>query len=411
MPSDTPADSAYVWAWLPGADAPVIAGRIDRDGSFHTFTYAASYLARPDALSLYLPELPLVDQVIDPLAGDIAGCLRDAAPDGWGQRVIENDHASNSDASYSLGILDFLLRASPDRVGCLGFSSSRDVTPTAEYVPATLADLMASADRVEAGEALDPEIDRALILNSSPGGAYPKAFLRDDSRSLIAKFSSRSDSRPVLKGEFVAMDLARQAGIEVAAVTFTGVLGRDVLLVERFDRPPSGGRRAFVSALTILGLDEIGARHATYWELADIIRARFTDPDATLRELFARITFNILVSNTDDHARNHGAFWDGRQLTLTPAYDICPQPRIGGEQQQAMAIGSDGYRLSQLAGCLERAGTYHLDQRDAREIVDHQVDVIHANWNDACDAAEMTDVERSQFWKREFLNPFVFEGY
>ena len=84
------------------------------------------------------------------------------------------------------------------------------------------------------------------------------------------------------------------------------------------------------------------------------------------RELFARITFNILVGNNDDHARNHAAFWDGEWLTLTPAYDICPQPRSGGETSQAMIIGRDGFRMSQLAGCVERAGTYMLTEADAR---------------------------------------------
>ena len=75
----------------------------------------------------------------------------------------------------------------------------------------------------------------------------------------------------------------------------------------------------------------------------------------TLRELFSRITFNILAGNNDDHARNHAAFWDGIELTLTPAYDICPQPRAGGETAQVMAIGEDGYRMSQVAGCVARA--------------------------------------------------------
>jgi len=110
-----------------------------------------------------------------------------------------------------------------------------------------------------------------------------------------------------------------------------------VLLVERFDRTPEGARRALVSALTILQLGETGFRYATYYDLADAIRARFTEPDATLRELFSRITFNILTGNNDDHPRNHAAFWDGRSLTLTPAYDIAPQPRAGQETAQLMA--------------------------------------------------------------------------
>jgi serine/threonine-protein kinase HipA len=100
-----------------------------------------------------------------------------------------------------------------------------------------------------------------------------------------------------------------------------------VILVELSDRPPTGRRRAVVSALTILELDEMLARYASYAARAQVVRERFTDARRTLRELFGRIVFNILTGNNDDHARNHAAFWDGAALTLTPAYDICPQPR------------------------------------------------------------------------------------
>lgn len=403
------ATQAYVWAWLPDAVDPVLAGRIDREGPLHTFTYGRSYLAREQAMPLYLPELPLVERIIQPLAGEIAGCLRDAAPDGWGQRVIENAHVS-AGGTHALGVLDYLLRSSANRIGALGFSRSVDAPPSSGERGASLDELVASAERVEAGEPLDPDLDRALLHGTSVGGARPKALLSDGDRSLIAKFSSSSDSRPVVKAEFVAMTLAKRAGLTVAPVGLVAVQHRDVLLVERFDRTPDGGRRALVSALTVLGLDELGGRYATYWELADSIRARFTDPDLTLRELFSRITFNVLVGNTDDHPRNHAAFWDGRSLSLTPAYDLCPQPRIGRETAQAMAIAPDGFRRSELAGCIERAGTYHLDAAEARSIVHQQIDTIAANWAEVCDAARLTEVERMSLWEREFMNPSVLAG-
>jgi serine/threonine-protein kinase HipA len=184
-----------------------------------------------------------------------------------------------------------------------------------------------------------------------------------------------------------------------------------VLTIERFDRTAGGGRRAMVSALTILGLDEWGARYASYAALAHEIRARFSDPIPTLRELFARITFNVLTGNNDDHARNHAAFWDGRALSLTPAYDICPQPRTGGETAQAMTIGRDGYRMSQLAGCVAHAPTYLLSEPEAREIIDHQIDVIETQWDDACDQAALSEVERDGFWHRQFLNPYASQDY
>ena len=166
-----------------------------------------------------------------------------------------------------------------------------------------------------------------------------------------------------------------------------------------------------VSALTILELDEAGARYASYADLARTARSRFIGANATLHELFARITFNILTGNNDDHARNHAAFWDGRMLTLTPAYDICPQPRAGGETAQVMAIGEDGWRMSQVAGCVARAATYRLSEADAREIVDHQIDVIARQWREVCDQAGLTEVERRGFEHRQFLNPYATEGY
>jgi len=402
----------FVWVWPPGARDPVVAGRLDPVGPIAAFTYGRSYLERGDGFPLYLPELPLRRGQIQPLVGEIAGCIADAAPDAWAQRVILNRRVGRIDADTTeLGLMTYLMESGSDRIGALDFQAS-----ASDYVPrgvehATLTKLAESAERVERGVPLSPALDQALLHGSSVGGARPKALLNDGDRRLIAKFSSTTDTFPVVKGEFVAMELARRAGIDAAAVELTKALGRDALLVERFDRPEGGRRRAMVSALTMLELDEVGARYASYADLADLVRARFTEPRPTLRELFARIVFNILSGNNDDHARNHAAFWDGTALTLTPAYDICPQLRSGGETAQLMAIGRDGYRMSQLAGCVERASTYLLSEADAREIVDHQIDVIATQWGEVCDLAELSEVDRNGFWHRQFLNPYATEGY
>jgi len=148
----------------------------------------------------------------------------------------------------------------------------------------------------------------------------------------VAKFSSNTDLYSIVKAEFIAMRLAAMAGLDVAPVKLVKAANKDVLLIERFDRVPKGKlwtRKAMVSALTLFDLDEMMARYASYETLAEIIRHRFTDPKNTLKELFSRLVFNILCGNTDDHARNHAAFWNGKELTLTPAYDICPQGRTG----------------------------------------------------------------------------------
>jgi serine/threonine-protein kinase HipA len=408
--------TAYVWTWLPGAGEPVVAGRIDADGPLHTFTYARSYRDRSDAVPLYEPELPLVPGTLRPAGGlTVAGCLRDGGPDSWGQRVILAQHAghltSASDVS-ELSLLTYLLESGSDRIGALDFQTS-----ASEYKPrtnsaATLEQLMNAAADIEAGRMLPLPLAEALTRGTSIGGARPKVLLANDHRSLIAKFASTTDIRPVVKAEGVAMELASRAGLNVAPARLTQVARKDVLLVERFDRPGGGQRRHLVSALTILGLDEFtGARYGSYALLADHIRRSFTDPAATLRELFSRIVFNILVGNTDDHPRNHAAFVNAdRSLTLTPAYDICPQPRSVPQANQAMAIGRNGERSSQLATCLAACEVYLLGTPQAQSIIDTQVDVIQTQWHDAADAARLTELERQQLFGREILNEFAFRN-
>ena len=405
---------AYAWIWQPGATEPIVAGRLYREGDRVLFNYGRSYLAR-EGMPIYLPELPLRPGAIEPVGGlSIAGCLADAGPDAWGQRVIMNRvvGAGAGDADPgAIGRLTYLLESGSDRIGALDFQASPE-----QYVPrrvdtAPLSQLVHAAERLESGEPFEADLDQALVHGSSVGGARPKALVDDGHRKLIAKFPSSSDPFPVVRGEFVAMELARRAGIDAARVELIASLGKDVLLVERFDREAGGLRRALVSALTMLGLDEMHARYASYADLADLVRERFANPRTTLRELFARITFNVLAGNNDDHARNHAAFWDGRALTLAPAYDICPQARAGGETAQAMMIRHDGYRFSQLAGCVEAAATYGLTADEGRRIIDHQIDVIRSEWAEVADLGRLTAADRQYFWRRQFLNPFALEGY
>jgi serine/threonine-protein kinase HipA len=402
---------AYVWVWLPGAASPVVAGRLDAVGDILNFTYGRSYLARKEAMALYQPELPLRRGVIPPPPGaHLAGCIADSAPDAWGRRVILRRRNAGEDAADP-GLLTFLLESGSDRVGALDFQASAEMYESRD-TSASLEELLSAAQRLEDGVPFSPSLDQALLHGSSVGGARPKALLQDGGHRLIAKFSSTSDQYPVVKGELAAMELARRAGLTVAPVRLQRALGKYVLLVERFDRPPgTTQRRAVISAASILGLGETPWRGASYAELAQVMRHEFADGLASVHELFARIVFNILVGNTDDHARNHAAFWDGRQLWLTPAYDICPQPRSGGEAAQAMDISTAGFRLSQLAGCVEAAGEYLLSASEARVIIDRQVDSIRSNWEEVAELAQMTDDERGYFWERQFLNPYAFEGY
>jgi serine/threonine-protein kinase HipA len=309
--------------------------------------------------------------------------------------------------------LTFMLNSGSDRAGALDFQASASDYRPRQEADATLEELLEAAGRVERGEPIPPGLERALFHGSSIGGARPKALIASAGRRFIAKFPATHDTYPLVKAEFVAMRLAARVGLEVAPVELVKAAGKDVLLVERFDRVPADTgwrRRAMVSALTLFGLDARLARYASYADLADMVRARFTEPRATLRELFARMVFNILSGNTDDHARNHAAFWDGAALTLTPAYDICPQGRTGREASQAMLIdGQD--RRSQLRVCLAAASRFHLGDGEARALIDAQVAEIRAGWTEVCDAAQLGAVERDFLMGRQFLNGYAFDGY
>jgi serine/threonine-protein kinase HipA len=416
MTSNQRADAAFVWIWLPDRDEPVIAGRVDRRGDRLVFGYGTSYLERDDAIAVYDPELPLRRGMIEPLDGlQVPGCLLDAGPDSWGRRVILNRllGPAAGDDTAELHDLTYLIHSGSNRIGGLDFQSS----PT-EYVPrgeepVGLEELAEATALIQAGEPVPLELEAALTAGSSVGGARPKALLRDGNRQLIAKFSSQTDTYPIVRGEFLAMRMAERCGLNVAPVDITDVHGRDVLLVERFDRfPGSPRRRLLVSALTMLGLPETAPREASYGRLAEIIRERFANPRAALRELFARITFNILSGNTDDHARNHAAFWDGRMLTLTPAYDICSYVRGGGEATQAMLIGAPGdtFRFSRVQGCVERSRVYGLEPDEARTIVDHQLAMIETHWDEVCDQARLATADKALF-RRVFPHPYALEGF
>jgi len=410
---------AYVWIWLPEQTEPVVAGKLEADNGSVLFNYGKSYLERikdtNPAISIYEPELPLKTGILPLQEGlSIPGCIRDGAPDAWGRRVIINKKLGSKGVktdTTELSELVYLLESGSDRIGALDFQQS-----PSEYVPrsatnATLEELLESAERVEKGISLTSELDHALFHGSSIGGARPKALIEDQDKKYIAKFSSGTDLYSVVKAEFIAMRLADYAGLDVAPVKLERAANKDVLLIERFDRKKTTHgwtRKSMVSALTMFGLDEMMARYASYENLAEIIRYRFTDPKDTLKELFSRLTFNILCGNTDDHARNHAAFWNGKDLTLTPAYDICPQSRAGNEASQAMLIHGDD-NMSHLKTCLAATYLFLLSEDDARTIYEKQKEVIVSKWDSVCDEAALSEIDRKLFWGRQFLNPYSIE--
>ncbi len=419
MTSNEKYKEAFVWIWLPDEIDPVVAGKLDIDGENILFNYGKSYLERiSDAkpvISIYEPELPLKSGALPLLDGlNMPGCIRDGAPDAWGRRVIINKRLGlrgSSTDTTELDDLTYLLESGSDRIGALDFQAS-----PSKYVPrsatnVSLEELLESAERVEKGVPLTPELDQALFHGSAIGGARPKALIEDQGKKYVAKFSSGSDIYSVVKAEFIAMRLAALAGLDVAPVKLAIAANKDVLLIERFDRghtEKGWSRKAMISALTLFGLDDMMARYASYETFAEIIRHRFSHPKETLKELLSRILFNILCGNTDDHARNHAAFWDGGELNLTPAYDICPQGRSGNEASQAMLISGDN-RMSRIASCVEAAHRFLLTQDEVMDIANHQKHIMETNWEAVCHEAALSEVDHKLLWGRQFLNPFSLE--
>lgn len=406
-------DRAYVWVWLPGATEPVVVGAITQTAVELRFNYAQSYLRRSDAVMLQPDDLPLQPGIQRPPTGmDAHGVIRDAAPDSWGMQVLLRRLVGvSAQDTNELSLLTYLTESGSNRIGALDVQASpTDLVSRDSH--GTLTEIVEAGDRVARGVPFSAEIDDALTYGSAIGGARPKALLVDDGpdgrRELIAKFSVSTDTYPWMQAEAVGMELARRCGVEVPTTTLTRAAERDVLLVERYDRPGAGARRSVLSGLTLLGLHEMAARHGSYADLAEQIRLRFVRPDATLREVFTRIVVNVLVGNTDDHPRNVAAFWDGDHLELTPAYDVCPQPRHTGETAQAMAYGPDGEARARLACVAAAAGTYRLSAGEAASIVERCTEIVTGDFDEVCATLGVAELTRDLLWKRSIANDSVF---
>lgn len=403
----------YVWAWLPGAADPVVAGRVWRNGDSHLFIYGRSYLDRENSIPLF--GVPLDDRPISPPIGmTLHGALRDALPDAWGQHVILNRITGRSGVdgdTGDLGAITYMKESGSDRFGAIDFQDGPFT-----YVPrregATLDELAEAAAAIEEGRPLPPALDAALNHGTTVGGARPKATLMDsDGVGWIAKFSSASDrGNPVVRHESLALDLARLSGVDVVDSALGVAGGRDALLVRRFDRGPLGTRSMAVSGLTLLELDEMVARYATYPDLLDKFQNHSNDPDGVADQLFRRIAVNIALGNTDDHARNHAALWDGQELVLSPAYDLDPCRSPGWDANQAMAYGRHGERASDLAALVGVSQVYRMNRVQAHEVIDQVISAIEVSWDDAVDRAGLTRSQGAALRGSRILNPATTAG-
>jgi len=333
--SDT---EALVYVDLTGA--PALVGRLwsrARKGrESATFEYDKTWLEHSERFALE-PALTLGPGPQHTEAGKaLFGALGDSAPDRWGrvlmQRAERKAAQQQGRAARAPREIDFLLMVDDEaRQGALRFAQQPDgpflARAGAERIPPVvkLPRLLAASERV--ADDTDTAEDLRLLLapGSSLGGARPKAAVRErDGQLAIAKFPHKDDYADVELWEALSLRLARNAGISVPDSRIENLNGKNVLVVRRFDRE-GNTRISFLSAMSMLGAKD-NEQH-NYLEIADAIMQHGAQPDADLKELWTRIVFTVLISNTDDHLRNHGFLYDGpRGWRLSPAFDLNPVP-------------------------------------------------------------------------------------
>lgn len=313
-----------------------------------SFEYVADWLARPDGFAVD-PELPLTAGAFH-TERPLFNAFTDPAPDRWGQTLLRRSERARARAEgrtpRTLTSIDFLtLVDDATRLGALRFRAAGSdaflTTGTAPIPPLVqLGRLLGASNRITAD---DEDADDALALLLAPGtslgGARPKASILDrDQQLAIAKFPKRDDEWPITRWEAAALAMARDAGIDVPAHRLEVVLKKPVLLLRRFDR--AGERRIpFMSALTALGATDGESR--SYLDIANVLRQIGSAPKRDLEQLWRRMVFNILVSNTDDHLRNHAFLHDGNGWRLSPAYDLNPMPIDVRPRVHALAIDAE----------------------------------------------------------------------
>jgi serine/threonine-protein kinase HipA len=395
MISKPPPTACFVYIALPGATELVTAARFDltadRNGiPLGRLVYGRSYLARADAVPFDPVELKLAERVYETTAMQgVFGALRDAAPDSWGRRVIERRVGRSQ-----LTELEYLLHAPDDRAGALAFGLDAQPPAAQRRFNQTilLAKLQAIADAIVADKELptDPDVSQAeelLLVGTSMGGARPKAVIEDGDGLWIAKFNRPDDAWNHARVEHAMLSLARTCGIAVAESKTTSVGGRDVLLVKRFDREKSetGYRRArMVSALTLLRAEDSPQSRDrwSYIGLVEELRRISAEPRRDAAELFRRMCFNALISNTDDHPRNHAVIAKAREWTLAPAYDLTPTPLVSLERRDLAMICGDLGRYANARNLLSQSARFLVTEDDAKGIVETMRGRVKDTWHD-----------------------------
>lgn len=368
------------------------------------FEYSATWLAHQDAFAID-PTLPLVTGPQFPGQGAPSvffGCFADSEPDGWGRKVILRDRKKRGETTTP-NSLEFLLAIDDaTRVGALRFCEAGGAflaapTPGARATPPVIemAHLLRAAAAVEANTETAADL-RLLLAQGSPlGGMRPKCTVIDaDGALFLAKFPSENDERSVVRGEALALEMARQAGIEASSARLVQVGKKPVLLVRRFDRH-AGERVMYQSARTF-----IAARSASeyaYTDFVDALRQSSAAPTRDIEEIWRRIVFSILIKNTDDHLNNHGFLHVGRgQWRLAPVFDVNPAPDRAPELK-TMTTHETGYDAT-IDNAFAAAHAFGIKITRSKEILGDVV-AVTKRWRAIAKstAVGMTAKEAAQF--------------
>lgn len=415
MTSEAPGE-CFVYITLPGDTEPVTAGRfalsVDRRGVPEgRFVYGRSYLGRPNAVAIDPVELKLAPRTYATASmGGVFGALRDASPDYWGRQVIQR-HLGKAQPSE----MDYLLYSPDDRAGALGFGLGQTppaprrtfnrtldlamVQATADAIVA-VEDPSAAADGGGGGkgvaEADQEQVERLMVIGTSIGGARPKAVVEDDDGLWIAKFNRPDDAWNNARVEHAMLTLARACGLVTAESRVVDVAGRDVLLVKRFDREKTeaGYRRArMVSALTLLRAEDTYPSRDkwSYVLLAEELRRVCAEPRQSTAELFRRMCFNALISNIDDHPRNHAVLARAADWSLSPAYDLTPAVPVSMERRDLAMECGDAGRVANAENLLSQSARFLLDGAQARAIIDAMEAQVRGSWYTTARAAGVTE--------------------
>lgn len=394
-----------VWVAIDGTD--VFAGTLysHRQGRTESasFAYSPDYVAAPGAYALD-PGLPLHLGTQRTRVGQaMFGALTDCAPDRWGRTLVNRREGAlaraEGRAARQLGEIDYLLGVRDDlRQGAVRFREADGpfLAPEPTGVPA-LIDLPALLDlsaRAEEETVALPDLQRLIRAGSSLGGARPKAHVRDtNGRIAIAKFpSANSDTWNVMAWEKVTLDLAARAGIDVPATRLARLAGRNVLVLDRFDRTRDGHRIGYASAMTML--EATDGEQRSYLEIAEVIERTSERATSELRELWRRIVFSLLTSNTDDHLRNHGFLHvRGDVWRLAPAFDLNPDPSPGTTFLSTAIDEADD--TADLATALAVADYFRLTDAEALTVLDEVAGSV-SQWRKVARSHDLSDREVAQ---------------